>query len=260
MVTLTARRSALLRRHVVWAAAVAMLCVRTVSAQPAWEDRAFIDVNLGLALASQPFVETSTPIIYDERASLVTAHDPGTGFIKIDLAGGVRVWGHLGVGAGYTTFNTTETATVTAHVPHPTRFGQPRSATADAPFEHTESAIHVQAIWMLPITERIDLAFSGGPSWVTVKQDLVAGIAIEETSPTFATVAISKVMLVNQSDTVIGFNAGADATYFLTPMVGVGLTFRYIAGSVEFPQASGGSVGLDAGGLQLGVGIRIRFR
>jgi len=44
----------------------------------------------------------------------------------------------------------------------------------------------------MPLTERIDLALSGGPSLVTVKPDLVSAIAIEETSPTFASVAISK--------------------------------------------------------------------
>ena len=138
--------------------------------------------------------------------------------------------------------------------------GSRESAAADAPFLHTESAIHFQLIWMVPITERIDLAFSGGPSLVTVKQDLVSGIAIEETSPTFAAVAISKVTLVNQSASVVGFNLGADVTYFLTPMVGVGLTLRRVGAAVEFPQVAGTNIGLDAGGFQVGVGARIRFR
>ena len=47
--------------------------------------------------------------------------------------------------------------------------------------------------------------------------------------------------------------------YFLTPLVGVGLTLRHVSGAVQFPQGTG-SIGLDAGGFQIGFGARIRLR
>ena len=243
------------------AIALAILSARPINAQtPAWEDRAFININLGRHLTSSPFVETLAPVIYDERGTLSSTHTIDSGLIKIDLAGGVRLAGHLGVGAGYTVFNATEVGSVSALVPHPLRYNQPRSATAPAEFTHSETALHLQAVWMIPITERLDIAITGGPSVVTVKQDLVSGIMIEETSPTFATVGIAKVNLVNQSATGLAFNAGVDVTYFLTPLVGVGLTLRQVGGSIDLAAPGGGTVKLDVGGFQYGFGARVRLR
>ena len=227
---------------------------------PTWEDRAFVNVNLGFQLTGRQFGQTLTPIIYDERASVVTTHVVDGGLMPLDVGGGLRIWRSLGVGAAYTHFSATESATVNASVPHPILFNRPRSASVLVPLNHVESAIHLQAVWVLPITERLDVAFSGGPSLMTVKQDLVSGIEIAEESPTFATVTIAKVAIAPQDQHIVGFNGGADVTYFLTPVIGVGLTVRYVAGSAGLSQSDGNTVTLDMGGFQLGVGARVRIR
>jgi len=110
------------------------------------------------------------------------------------------------------------------------------------------------------VTDRLDIAVTGGPSLVTISQDLVSGIMIEENSPTFATVGIAKVVLASQTATALAFNVGADVTYFLTPMIGVGVTVRHAGGSVELSQTGGGTVTLDPSGFRFGFGARIRIR
>src|SRR5262245_27394700 len=90
----------------------------------AWEDRAYINVNLGLHLDSNSATEKIEPVIYDERASVVTSSRVGFGIMPIDVGAGVRLWKGLGAGGAFTYFSSTADATVDASVPHPILFRQ----------------------------------------------------------------------------------------------------------------------------------------
>jgi hypothetical protein len=103
------------------------------------------------------------------------------------------------------------------------------------------------AVYVLPLTERIDLAVSGGPVYMNVKADHVSAIQIAEESPTFATVTIAKAVVATTDTRKWSAVVGGDLTYFLTPMIGVGVAVRGVPGS-------------DAGHLQFGFGARLRFR
>jgi outer membrane protein with beta-barrel domain len=244
---------------------VLLPCVLTLAvsaaarAQP-WEDKMYVNANLGFELSSRTFTETLAPVIYDERGAITTTHSIDTGLTPIDVEGGVRIWRGLGAGAGFTWRSQTETATIDARVPHPTLFGQPRFTSLDTPLDHTEWALHFHVVYVLPISPRLDVALRGGPSYVSVTQDLVTNIQIAEESPTFATVKIAKVGATTQNEHALGFSAGGDVTYFLTRLLGVGVTLRYVSASVDFPVVGGGSTTYDAGGLQLAFGVRIRLR
>jgi hypothetical protein len=212
-----------------------------------WQDKWYLNANLGFHLYAPTTSETLTPVIYDERASIVTTSAIDFGMIPLDVGGGIHIWRNLGAGGAYTRFSATSTANVDARVPHPIQFNQPRFASATAELNHEEWAIHMLAIYVLPLTERIDLALSGGPVLMNVKQDHVSGIQIAEESPTFATVTIAKAIVATTENQSWNAVVGADLTYFLTPMIGVGFALRVVPGS-------------DAGHLQLGVGARLRFR
>lgn len=224
-----------------------------------WEDRAFLNVNLAIQPAARPFTDVLTPVIYTQRASVVSTHPVPGGALPLEVAGGVRLRGSLGVGLGYTKFGLTEVAGVAAQIPNPVASNAARTASASAEVTRADTAFHLLAVWLVPITDHMDIAFSGGPSLIWVKQDRVSDVTIAEDSPTFATVAISKVGVAGYKDRVLGMHGGVDVTYFLTPMIGVGGAVRYVRGSSQIGATNDGTA-IDVGGLQLGLGIRVRVR
>jgi hypothetical protein len=244
-----------------WVCVLALFAVTPAEAQTGgWEDRAFLDVDLAIQTTARPFADVLTPLIYTQPARIVTTHPVAGGAVLLDVAGGVRLRWSLGVGLGYTKFALTEVAGVAARIPAPVPSNAARSATATAEVTRADTAFHILAVWLIPITDHIDVAFSGGPSLISVKQDRVSEVTIAEDSPTLATVAISKVGLVSHEDRVLGMHGGVDVTYFLTPMVGVGGAVRFVRGSSQAGAGQDGGAPIDVGGLQIGVGVRFRMR
>jgi hypothetical protein len=227
-----------------------------------WEDHGYLTVNGGAQVGSQTFDETATPTIYGEAASIQTPHTIDGGAL-FDLSGGVRVAGNLGVGVAYSYFSTSESPTVTAQIPNPLFYSRPRTATASAgSLEHTESVVHIQALWMLPASHKMDVAFTAGPSIFSVSQDMVSEDitnGLVEGAPPYSSVTLSSVPVVRQKKTATGFNVGADVTYMVVRQFGVGVSLRYAAASVDLPTAGGGEVSVDVGGFQIGGGVRVRF-
>src|SRR5262245_3650868 len=213
-------------------------------AQP-WEDKMYVNANRGFDLSSRSCSETLTPVIYDERGAVTTTHNIDSGMAPIDVDAGVRIWRGLGAGAGYTRRAFTETATVDARIPHPTLFGQPRFTSVGAPLQHTASALYFHAVFVVPVAPRLDVTLLGGPSFVSVTQDLVTGIQIAESSPNFSTVEVAKVVSVSQNERTLGFVAGGDVTFFITRLLGAGVTVRYVSATVDFPVAAGGTTSYD---------------
>ena len=121
---------------------------------------------------------------------------------------------------------------------------------------HVQHAIHFQAVWLHPISNRIDIALSVGPTLFIVSQDLVSAISLTEAG---SSVSLAGTTIQNVNDNAAGFNVGMDGSYRLTRRLAVGAFVRYAGGSVDLPAASG-NVSLDVGGVQVGAGVRLRFR
>jgi hypothetical protein len=241
--------------------------IAAVSAAPAGaqvrlpSDAWFIDVNFGMQPGSRTFSEIATPVIYDETASVTTAHDVEGLKALIDIGGGVRFGGNLGAGAAYVRFDGSDAGETTARVPHPVQFNQPRTAVFNAEaLQHLESAMHFFALWDVSPSPRLGVALFGGPSLVRVTQDTVNGIVLGAEEPPFARAAIASVAIAERTDTGFGFNLGGDVAYFMTPAIGVGVTIRYVKASVDLGPAGSALNGLDAGGVQFGFGARLRFK
>ena len=177
----------------------------------------------------------------------------------IEPAGGVRIWRNLGAGAALMG-TAVEPSTVRALVPHPILFNQPRGATKVAPFERSDSAVHTHALPWFPVHPRLDVALSAGPSFITVRQDVLRAIQVTEAGPPFTTVSIGDVAVLTRKVSTVGLNAGVDVTLLLTPTIGIGVTTRYVRGYAATSLSDGTPVDLDVGGLQIGVGARLRFR
>jgi opacity protein-like surface antigen len=224
-----------------------------------WQDRGYLSVNFGIQPQSREFTEISAPDIHDEAAAISVPHHIGSGAFP-DFAVGYRLWENLGVHVGYSYFSKSESPTLSAQIPHPLIGGQPRSATASAgELSHSESAFHTHLLWMIPLSEEIEVAVLVGPTFYNIKQEFVDTVSVQEGAPPYTTVTISDVHQIEQSDNAVAFTAGLDGTYRLTPKFGIGAFFRYSGASADMPLSGGGTVTVEAGGIQIGGGLRYRF-
>jgi hypothetical protein len=232
---------------------------RGASAQvTSWTDRARVSVNVGVQLSSITFTGTTTKPVYLETATINTAYGVPKGVL---VDGGIlfRLVGNLGVGVAVSTFAKQQDATVSGSIPHPFFFNTPRSISGTAPgLRRTELITHIQAAYIIS-TRRMDIAVAGGPSFFNVSQDLVSDVTFTETYPydtaTFGTAPTARVT-VNK----VGFNAGVDVGVKFSRSLGVGGLVRFSRVSVSFPLAGSASgVSSDAGGLQVGAGVRFYF-
>lgn len=216
---------------------------------PAPASAGFVNLNIGVQSQSRSIATSDTFTLYGEPATLTTSQTIGKGPIA-DISGGYRVWRSLSIGVGFSSFSKNSTSSVVASIPDPLFFDQSKTVNASATgLEHTERAIHVQAVWFVPITEKIDVALSVGPSFIRVGQQLVSSVTV----PT-GTQNVS-VVVGNEQGTAKGANVGIDGTYLVTRNFGAGIFFRYAGGSIDLPSAPG----VKVGGFQAGLGARIRF-
>jgi hypothetical protein len=246
-----------------WLAVVCMvICIgvtRANAQMSAWNDRGYASLNLGVQTQSQTFTEVSSPTIYGEAAQITVPHKISSGLL-FDLSGRVRVWRNLGIGLGYSHFGDSDESTISAQIPNPLFIGSPRAATATSgELKHSQNAVNLEFLWMIPLTDKFKVAAIVGPSFISVSQDLVNSITPVESTPPFATVTISGVAVESASKWTTGLNVGVDGLYSLTSTVGLGGFARFISGSVDLTTSSGTTVNIDAGGFQLGAGIRYRF-
>jgi hypothetical protein len=223
----------------------------SAEAQTTWNDQGFFNLSLGVQSGSRTLGTSTTFDIYDEAASVSTSQEVGGGAF-FDLSAGYKVWRNLAVGVGYSRSSSSDDATLAALIPDPIFFDQPRPVSANvSDLGHSQNAFHLNATWVMPVTEELDVALSAGPTIFNVSQELPGSITVSEPGPTVGEVNVSSV-----SETAVGINFGVDVTYRITPRFGVGGLARYTRGSVDL---GGAADSLTVGGFQIGAGLRVRF-
>jgi hypothetical protein len=233
------------------ALAAGVLLASPAQAQMTWTDKGFANVNFGVQGGSSDLATTSTFELYGENGSLSTTQEAGGGAL-FDVSVGYKVWKNLAIGVGFSRSGGDADASLAASVPDPVFFDRPRAVSGVASgLDRSETAIHISGTWMMPVTDKVDVGFSFGPTFFNVSQDLPAGITVNEPGPT-----IAETTLVEESESAVGINLGVDVTYLITKRIGAGVLARYTWGSVEFP---GATDSVNVGGFQLGFGARIRF-
>jgi len=244
------------------AAALAMAPepARAQAAAPSPTDKVYVNVDFGMQIQSQTFSTAGSLSLYDETATYsTTLKAQNAGFV--DISGGARLWRDLFVGAAYTQrLKTTGDAALDASLPHPLFFDSPRNVTSTASgLQNREMAVHISVGWRVPITPRFDLRVFGGPSFFTVKQDVVQSLSVAETGAPFTTATIDRATAAQVDASAAGFHIGADASVMFTQNVGIGVLIRYAAATVDLKMADGQTAPIDAGGFAAGAGARIRF-
>jgi hypothetical protein len=227
-----------------------VLAAAPAYAQMQWQDRGFANINVLAQPQSRDVTVSSTFTLYDEAATVTGPRKIGGGAV-FDLSGGYRVWRNLAVGIGYSHFSDSSDVTVTARIPDPLVFDQPVQQDLNAgSLDHSENAVHFSAVWFWPVTDKIDVAISAGPSVFNVSDQGVTGVTVQPNTSIATGVTTDKA-----SETGIGVNAGVDVTYLVTRKIGAGLLLRYAGSSVDLPTVDS----LSVGGFQIGAGLRYRF-
>jgi hypothetical protein len=230
--------------------AVCALGAAPAEAQMTWTDKAFVNVNVGSNSGSIDLGGDTTFSLYDETGTTSYAAEVKPRQL-FDISGGMKVWRNLAIGAGFSRSSKTVSTTVTATVPDPLFFDAPRTTSTDVTgLKHSQQAVHLMAVWMVPVTDKIDVAVSAGPSFWSVKQDLPGAVAISEPGP------VASVAKESFDESTVGINIGADVTYLITKMFGAGVMLRYSGASVDVGTPS---QKIDVGGFQFGGGLRVRF-
>ena len=225
---------------------------RVASAQTMqWTDKGFVSVNGGAQAGSHTLTSSSSFPLYDETATVTTSQKVEGGGL-FDIGGAYRVWGkNLLAGVSFTHTSSTSDVTLNATVPDPIVFDKPRSVqSSQSGAKHSENAVHIDAIWMIPVANKLDVAVFAGPSIFSVKQDLVSTLTVAEPGPTVSA------PLAESSKTSVGANFGADIQYMIAKRYGVGVLARYAVGKATLP---GASDKLTVGGFQIAAGGRVRF-
>lgn len=234
------------------ALALALLAAPTVaSAQMQWTDKGFIGVSAGAEVGTHTLNSSATFPLYDETATASTTQDVKGGGL-FDITGAYRVWGqNLLAGVSYTRTSSKSDVSLTGSIPDPIVFGAPRTVTSSqSGAKHSEGALHFDAIYMLPVANKLDVGLFAGPSVFFVNQDTVTSLTVTEPGPTVSA------PLTRVSKTSFGFNLGADIQYMVAKQWGVGVLARYAFGSASIPYAT---EHLTVGGFQIGGGVRYRF-
>ena len=215
--------------------------------QPAAADRPlFVDVNAGLASKPEALTTTSTFAIFGENGSAAARMEPGTAGL-FDVRVGYRFRPRFGVAAAVSATRSDVAGTAAASIPSPIRFASPTIVSLDAgSSSRREIALHLQAVYALPIGESVTLGIFGGPSIVHLQHG-VPNVSVTNNTPT--------VDSVNESGSGFGGNVGADLSALFSAHYGVGLFVRYAAAGIDLPSAPD----VKAGGIQAGGGLRVRF-
>ena len=215
---------------------------------------------------SQSGIFTDSGGVYTDLLSGAAAHEqsrfdgaysvaPG---LVYDGSGGVRIWRNLGLGVGVSRYTLDVSSRVSARVPHPFFFGRDRTISGTVPLVRDETAVHLQALAILPATRSLTVTLFGGPTFFTVEQGLVTDVRFMHTYP-YDGAEFSDAITASQSNSKVGFNVGADIAYYFSGHVGIGWLTRYSTATVGLPSVGGGAVSTQAGGLHTGGGVRVRF-
>ena len=217
-----------------------------------WTDKGYVTFNIGVQAGSDDLETNSSFTLYDEPAT-VNSTQKISGGAFFEIGGAYRVWGNnLLAGVSFTRTKSDADIAITGSIPDPIFFDRPRAVTAthrDA--EHSENAIHLNAIWMMPVANKLDVGIFGGPTIFMIGQDTITSLNVTEPGPTVAA------QITDVSKTTVGINFGVDVQYLVRPNIAVGGIARYAWGSASI---EGAAENLGVGGFQFGVGVRYRLK
>lgn len=217
------------------ALAVAAGAVAQDNGNNGWGGRAFATFNVGAQTGSPPFDYNYVTTLFDQNAT-AGLKTPGKTGLTFDAGAGVRLVQNLGVGVTFSRYSSQRTATLTTTIPSPLNPYFPSEASTiskELPLQREESAIHIQAIYRVPLGARMQVGAFGGPSYFRCADDHITKFSLQGSySPNGGwAVSYSDVQQLIDRGSAWGYHGGGSVTFLASRHVGVGLTVRYSTAS-----------------------------
>lgn len=213
------------------------------------ESKIFASLEFGAQVTQRTVASSTSFPLYDETATVSTSQPVHNGPV-FGGSVGYRVTPSFGLAVGVTMFNAREgESSVVASIPDLVVYNQPKTVVATATgLKHTQLGLHLQATWFQPVTDKLEIVLAAGPSLIKVSHDVATASVVTGTQ-NISTVSAS------QTGNAFGFNAGGEANYRLSSSVLAGIFVRYVAATTDLTDVPD----LKVGGLQTGLGLRLRF-
>ncbi len=225
-----------------------------------WTGRGFVSVGGGGQLGGRQFKDQSSIRKFDELALLMTQHTL-TGGGLLDVSGSLRIWRSLGASIGFSSVQATDDIVGTGTAPNPLFHHRPRPVSyTETGLKRHELAVHLSAVYVIPVSERFIVSVIAGPTLFRVHQDIISDIELgpETQAPLFPTVTVNALTTTSVGRTGIGGHIGFDGTFLLNEELGASGFFHYAGGAVDLP--SGNTfISINVGGTQLGGGLKLFF-
>lgn len=220
--------------------------------------RLVVLANGGAAPMTLDFDQTRTFTDFAESGSLSVkyAYDRGYGG---ELGLRYFVWQGLGIEAVGSFLRRSGSADYTGSFPHPLYLNRPRSATGTV-----DGLSHKEAVGYLNLVyggERgaVAYAVAGGVAYFFKVEPNLLGVPHYSHVYPYDTITVTEVPVATPSDKAVGFDVGGEVEYRFSERVGAALSVRYSRATIDIALEDANEVTLDAGGLFVGLGLRVRF-
>jgi len=228
------------------------------AAQPKGPARFYVSLNGG-AQPANAALSDHFEFPSNAETATVDVDYPKKAGVVIDGGGGARLWKQLGAGVAVSYASSDGSAAIEASIPHPFLFGQPRQIGGEqGSIARTETSAHVQVLYFVPTRGKLRAILSGGPSMVSLSQDVVTDVDYSETYP-YDTAAFTRATTKTVKGNAVGFNVGVDVQWMFSREFGVGGLVRFTRATVDLDVAEGRRFSVDTGGVQAGGGVRVFF-
>lgn len=229
---------------------ISLAAVPAAHAQPAPRAAGFINVNAAMQEGPQ-HLSLAVPIEIFGSDGTMTIDDGVIGGALFDVSGGLRGRG-FAFGLGYSRIITDKAFNLTAATNPASPGSFTRSVKGITPsLEHSERTVYAFAALTRRVTRRFDFMVSGGPSFISVRQGLPTGLALDSRGS-----LVQHVDTRTVDDSAIGFHGALDFNYMFHTHIGAGALARYTWGAVTLPDST---ESMTVGALQVGAGVRARF-
>jgi hypothetical protein len=222
------------------------------------ESRTALSLSGLYGLGSSSFRESRSFTQFAEAGRFDAGYqaDPGPGF-----EGAVRqmLGRHFGLAVALGYLKRSESVAFSAVLPHPLYFGRPRLASGTRNgLSYSETAGHLDLVFVPAAGRHLEASLFAGVSLIKVRADLIDHIEYTQTYP-YDTVTAVSAPSAAFLDNPFGFNLGASLDGRLSEHIALGAQGRFSRAKARLHPSPGNTLELDAGGFQIGAGIRFLF-